>query len=102
MSLCQSIFDKGHTLCIDNWYSSTDLAKEFIARNTHVIGTIRSNRHRISNEAVQKKLQRGKIFAKENENRITLMKWKVKRDVLLLSTKHSVETAIVRKKKDMI
>ena len=98
MSLCQNIFNKGHTLCIDNWYSSIDLAEEFIARNTHVIGTIRSNRRKISKEVVQKKLQRGEIFAKENENGITLMKWKDKRDVLLLSTKHSVETTIVRKK----
>ena len=98
MSLCQNIFNKGHTLCIDNWYSSIDLAEEFIARNTHVIGTIRSNRRKISKEVVQKKLQRREIFAKENENGITLMKWKDKRDVLLLSTKHSVETTIVRKK----
>lgn len=54
MSLCQKIFNKGHTLCIDNWYSSIDLAEEFIARNTHVIGTIRSNRRRISKEVVLK------------------------------------------------
>ncbi|KAL0278099.1 UNVERIFIED_CONTAM: hypothetical protein PYX00_000008 [Menopon gallinae] len=50
--------------------------------------------------SAKKKLQRGEIFAKENENGITLMKWKDKRDVLLLSTKHSIETAIVRRKGD--
>ncbi|KAL6418184.1 hypothetical protein ACFW04_011079 [Cataglyphis niger] len=98
MSLCQNIFDKGHTFCIDNWYSSIDLAEELIARNTHVIGIIRSSCRRISKKVVQKKLQQGEVFAKENENGITLIKWKDKRDVLLLSTKHSVETAIVRKK----
>jgi len=38
------------------------------------------------------------MYAKENGNGITLMKWEDKRDVLLLSTKHSVETAIVSKK----
>jgi hypothetical protein len=47
---------------------------------------------------VQKKLQRGEIFAKKNKAGITLIKWKDKCDVLLLSTKHSTETAVVRKK----
>ncbi|KAL6421072.1 hypothetical protein ACFW04_013596 [Cataglyphis niger] len=97
VSLCENIFDKGHTLCVDNWYTSIDLAQEFLARNTHVIGTIRSNRRKISKEVVQKKLQRGEVFAKENRDGITLMKWKDKRDVLMLSTKHSVETVTVRK-----
>ncbi|CAK9821241.1 PiggyBac transposable element-derived protein 4 [Anthophora retusa] len=98
MTLCQNIFDKGHTLCVDNWYSSIDLAEELIARNTHLIGTIRSNRKRIPKEVVQKKLRRGEIYAKERKDGITLMKWKDKRDVLLVSTKHSVETAVVNKK----
>ncbi|XP_050465084.1 piggyBac transposable element-derived protein 4-like, partial [Cataglyphis hispanica] len=97
VSLCENIFDKGHTLCVDNWYTSIDLAQKFLARNTHVIGTIRSNRRRISKEVVQKKLRRGEIFAKENRDGITLMKWKDKRDVLMLSTKHSIETVTVRK-----
>jgi len=57
MSLCQDIFDKGHTLCVDNWYFSINLAEELIARNTHLIGTVRSNRRRISKEMVEKKLR---------------------------------------------
>lgn len=65
MSLCQDIFDKGHTICIDNWYSSIDLAKEFIARNTHVIGTIRSKRRKLLKEVVLKYYNKEKYLQRE-------------------------------------
>lgn len=35
-------------------------------------------------------LKKGEFRAKENEDGMTCMKWKDKRDVYLLSTKHSI------------
>ncbi|KAL6419530.1 hypothetical protein ACFW04_013788 [Cataglyphis niger] len=96
VSLCENIFDKGHTLCVDNWYTSIDLAQEFLARNTHVIGTIRSNRRKYPRSG-SKEIATRRSICQENRDGITLMKWKDKRDVLMLSTKHSVETVTVRK-----
>lgn len=44
-----------------------------------------------------KKLNKGEYIAKENEDGITTMKWKDKRDVLVLSTKDSVKLRKVKK-----
>lgn len=45
-----------------------------------------------------KKLQRDKYTAKESKDGLTILKWEGKRDVLLLSIKHSDESAFVRKR----
>ncbi|XP_017796976.1 PREDICTED: piggyBac transposable element-derived protein 4-like [Habropoda laboriosa] len=97
LSLCKNIFGKGHTLCTDNWYTSIDLARQLIARDTHLIGTMRSNRRGIPKDLVAKKLMRNEYIAKESLDGLTVLKWKDKRDVLLLSTKHSDETVVIRK-----
>jgi len=72
-SLCKNIFDKRHTLCIDNWYTSIDLAEEFIVRNTHVIGMIQSNRCRISKEVAQKNDNKEKYLQKYLQKKIKLV-----------------------------
>lgn len=99
ISLCQNIFYKGHTICTDRWYTSIDLAQELITKSTHLIGMVQQNCRGISREVVTKKLKRGEMFAKENSIGLTLMKWKDRRNVLLLSTKHFVETVTNRKRK---
>lgn len=98
MSLCKNILGKGHTVCTDNWYTSVDLAEKLIAKNTHLVGTLRKNRRGNSAEVVSKKLKRRELIARENKSGITILKWKDKRDVLMLSTKHSAEMATVHKK----
>lgn len=50
-----------------------------------------------------KKLKKGEYIAKENEDGITTMKWKDKRDVLVLSTKDSVKLRKLKKfKKEVL
>ena len=51
-----------------------------------------------SERSGRKKLQRDKYIANESKDGLTILKWKGKRDVFLLSTKHSDETAFVRKR----
>ena len=99
ISLCQNIFYKGHTVCTNRWYTSIDLAQELITKTTHLVGMVQRNCRGISKEVVTKKLRRGEIFAKENSIGITLIKWRDKRDVLLLSTKHSVETVTLKRRR---
>jgi hypothetical protein len=98
MSLCQDILDKGHTICTDNWYTSVDLAEKLIEKNTNLIGTLRKNRRGNPIDVISKKLKRGEVIARENKNGITVLKWKDKRDVLMLSTKHSDKMDQVVKK----
>lgn len=87
--VCADVFHKGHKLCTDNWYTNLDLANKLLEKNTHLNGTIRKNRKGIPKEVVLKRLQREQYIAKENKEGITILKWKDRRDVLLLSTKHS-------------
>jgi len=48
-----------------------------------------------------KKLKRSKLIAKQNKKGIMILKWKDKQDILMLSTKHSVETLNICKKKKL-
>lgn len=98
MALCEHIFDKGHTLATDNWYTSLELAYQLLEKQTHLIGTLRKNRRGLPKAVVDSKLQKGEAMAMENEDGVTVLKWKDKRDVLMLSTKHSDKFAVVVKK----
>lgn len=98
MSLCSQILNKGHTLATDNWYTSLELAYNLLEHNTHLVGTIRKNRKGLPQNVVQAKLQKGEFIAMENEDGITVLKWKDKRDVYMLSTKHSDTLSKVVKK----
>ncbi|XP_076641679.1 piggyBac transposable element-derived protein 4 [Halictus rubicundus] len=100
MSLCRDLFDKGHTLYTDNWYTSLELAEKLINKNIDLVGTLRSNRRGNPQQVISKKLKRGEIIAKENEQGITILKWKDKCDILVLSTKHSSEMVNVKSRSE--
>ena len=50
---------KGHTLYIDNYYTSMNLAKYFIDNGTNVTGTIRDNRKMFPIEVKNTALEKG-------------------------------------------
>jgi len=89
MELMEPYLDFGRTLYADNWYNSIDLAEKLLQRKTHLVGTLRSNRKRNPKDVTQKKLNRGEIFAKKSDREIMVLKWRDRRDVLMISTKHS-------------
>ncbi|KAF9406815.1 hypothetical protein HW555_012954 [Spodoptera exigua] len=90
MSLMEGYLEKGHTLYTDNWYTSIDLGRKLLDKETHLVGTLRKNRKYLPKDVINGKIKKGEFRAKENEDGITCMKWKDKRDVYLLSTKHSI------------
>lgn len=102
MTLCEDLFEKGHTLYTDNWYTSVGLARELLKRETHLVGTLRKNRKHFPKVVVSTKLKKGQFIAKESDDGITVMKWKDKRDVLVLSTKHSTRFTRVFKHNKVI
>ena len=71
LSLCKNIFGKGHTICTDNCYTSIELAKKLVAQNTHLVGTMRSNRRGIPKVLHSKKLHRYEYIAKERNDDLT-------------------------------
>lgn len=89
LSLCNELLNKGHTIATDNWYTSLELAYELLKNETHFLGTVRKNRRHLPKKVIETQLQRGDFVAQENEDGITVLKWKDKRDVLMLSTKHT-------------
>lgn len=96
MTLSECLLDTGRTVVVDNYYTSLDLANKLLDRKTHLVGTLRSNRRGNPKDVTQKKLKRGEMMAQENERGICVMKWRDKRDVLLLSTKHTDSFTEVR------
>lgn len=97
MNLCQDLLNKGYSLYTDNWYTSVPLARELLKNETHLIGTLRKNRRHFPKVVVSTKLKKGQFIAKESEDGITVLRWKDKRDVLVLSTKHSTRFVSVAK-----
>ncbi|XP_046398660.1 piggyBac transposable element-derived protein 3-like [Ischnura elegans] len=97
MQLSEKLLDAGRTIVTDNYYTSLELANSLLDRRTHLLGTLRKNRRGIPKDVTAKKLKKGEIVVKENQRGVSIMKWKDKRDVLLLSTCHSNEMEEVEK-----
>ena len=88
LQLMEAYLDQGRDLCTDNWYTSMPLANSLLARSTNLIGTIRKNRKGIPLALKDRKLKRGEVFFLQNNKGILLLKWKDRRDIFMLSTKH--------------
>lgn len=86
--LSESVLHRGHTLYIDNWYSSRKLFMTLTYKyKTNVIGTVCGNRKHMPKDLCNVKLRRGE-YAIRSCNRILAVKWKDKQDVCIMSTKH--------------
>lgn len=89
MELVDDYLDFGRTLCVDNWYSSISLAHQLIERITHIVGTLRSNRKYNPDFVIKKKIKKGQVVAQKSSSKVMVLKFKDKRDLYMLSTKHS-------------
>lgn len=98
MGLCDGLLNLGHTVSTDNWYTNLELANQLLDNGTHLVGTLRKNRRGLPKQVIEAKLKPGESIARENERGICVLKWKDKRDVLMLSTKHSKGFKTVIKK----
>jgi hypothetical protein len=77
---------KGHTLWIDNWYSSPQLHDHLHQNMTNVCGTVRKNRKGMPK--FTQKLEKGHTEIKYTDNMMAL-RWMDRRDVCMLSTIHT-------------
>lgn len=86
---------KGHTLYMDNFYNSVALAQDLYANeNTHVCGTLRSNR---GEPAAMKnaKLEKGDSVA-FLQNQVMVLAWQDKKTVKMVTTCHTNNFAPVQ------
>ncbi|KAK9692981.1 Transposase IS4 [Popillia japonica] len=98
MSLMSGLLDTGRTLYTDNYYTSVSLASQLLQRQTHLVGTVRSNRKGNSKELLTKKLKKHEVIGQESGTGIVMLKWKDTRDVLVLTTAHTDEVMKVRQR----
>ena len=95
LSLSDNLLDKGRTIYTDNYYTSVSLAHQLQKRNTHLVGTLRNNRKFNPKHITDKKLRKGETVAAESNTGVVVQKWKDKRDVCTLSTKHTADLETV-------
>nr|XP_003706754.1 PREDICTED: piggyBac transposable element-derived protein 4-like [Megachile rotundata] len=99
MFMCTTISGYGHTLFLDNWYSSPSLFAKLQSIKTNAIGTVRCNRKNMPKELAAEKLKRSDVISRSS-NGILVARWKDKKDIYVMSTKHSkVEMKEVEKKR---
>lgn len=89
MTLMRNVLDSGRILYTDNFYTSVYLAHQLQNRSTHLVGTLRSNRKMNPIDVVKAKLKKNEVIARESNTGVVVLKWKDKRDVLMLSTVHT-------------
>lgn len=94
MTLLQPYLGKGHSIFLDNWYSSPKLYNELHKKRTGACGTVRKNRKEMPQF---EKLEKGEIIHLHNDNLMAL-KWQDKRDVHMLTTLHEPGFAPTKKK----
>ncbi|XP_028968650.1 piggyBac transposable element-derived protein 4-like [Galendromus occidentalis] len=88
--LAEPYLDAGRTLTADNYFTSVPLAKNLLRRKTHFLGTLRSNRKHLPKSVVNSRLARDQVVGKMSNEGIVVGKWRDKRDVYFLTTKHDL------------
>lgn len=102
LDLTNSVINSGRTIVTDNWYTSLSLARTLLAKRTHLVGTIRSNRQGVPRFIVNEKLRKSEFVSMMNSEGITITHWKDKRSVFVLSTKHGLDASVIRKRNKYI
>jgi len=85
--VAHDLLDRGYCLYLDNWYTSPNLVDTLCTRKTDVVGTMRTNRKELPDFVKRAILKKGETVAAFCKKQM-IMKWKDKRDVVLVSTFH--------------
>lgn len=92
IKLMNDYLNQNKILYTDNYYNSLPLAKDLLSKKTFNCGTLRKNRVGIPLEVLSKKLKKGEIIGYVNSDKVKIVKWKDKRDVLMISTEKGHDT----------
>ena len=105
LNLSQPYLNNGRTLVTDNFYTSVELANKLLQSRTHLVGTVRSNRRSLPRAVTAAHLKKGEVIARQNNDGVHVLKWRDRRDVMVLSTKHGgnlVNTGKKNRKQEII
>lgn len=96
LNLLEDYLNGGHSLYVDNYYTSVNLARKLLNKKTYSTGTLRANRKGTPTAVTGKKLKKGETIAKFSSSGICVLKWRDRRDVLVLSTEFDSKMVEVR------
>lgn len=85
--LLENYLNEGRTLYADNFYTSIRLAASLLSNKTYICGTLRCDRRGNPKKIVTDKISKGEMITQENSKGVKCMKWRDKRDVLMVSTR---------------
>ncbi|XGW30112.1 hypothetical protein V3C99_009266 [Haemonchus contortus] len=88
VGLLDDLLNCGRIAVTDQHATSLDLAQELLRRGTDLLGVVGPNRYGLPVTISISFLKKGYIEAKQNADGITILKWRNKTDVIMLSTKH--------------
>lgn len=74
----------GHAVYMDDYYNSVGLTDYLLDKKTYTTGTLRGNRKGNPLDVVNKKLKTGQMASVYNSKGICVMKWRDKRDVIII------------------
>nr|CAI5841318.1 unnamed protein product [Callosobruchus analis] len=63
LDLTDYYLNQGRTIVTDNYYTSPSLARNLLAKETHLLGTLRKNRRGLPPEVIKAKLKKREITA---------------------------------------
>lgn len=101
MHLVKDYLNKGHSIFMDNYYNSCQLARNLIKNKTFCTGTLRSGRKGGPKKVFEKKLAVGESKA-QYSNGIMVAKWKDKREVSYISTEFENNMVEVTSKRGVV
>ncbi|CAH1963442.1 unnamed protein product [Acanthoscelides obtectus] len=88
MMLFRDLLSQGYCITMDNFYNSPQLADLLLSKQTDVYGTVKLTRKEVPRELKDKKLKKGEVFGFQI-GKVSLIKWKDKKDISLISTVHT-------------
>jgi hypothetical protein len=91
LSLMEDYLDVGHSVYMDNYYNSFDLAVKLLNRNTYCTGTLRVDRKNTPIEVKNKQSKKGETVFQCSNNGMPVGKWRDKKDVSYISTEFTNE-----------
>ena len=95
MNLLDNLEGCYRSVVADSFFISISLAKQSLEHDAYLIETVRANRVTSGSKVLQKNLRRSEAYGLQNTDDVKLIKWKDKKDILMISTKPSHSATVM-------
>ncbi|KAG8237448.1 hypothetical protein J437_LFUL015976 [Ladona fulva] len=99
IKLLEKYKELGHSVYMDNYFDSVNLVRQLKCAKLHCTGTLRKNRRNNPKDVTEAKLRRNEYICRWTDDGICVLKWKDKRDILMISSEHGAEFTSVKSRR---